>query len=61
MATWRSTAISNSERDEHLLAQHGLDSLLEPAAIAEAYDPLHRQPRSAWTQELDLRPWVERF
>jgi NAD(P)-dependent dehydrogenase (short-subunit alcohol dehydrogenase family) len=37
------------------------DSQLEPSAIAEAYWQLHTQPRSAWTQELDLRPWVERF
>jgi NAD(P)-dependent dehydrogenase (short-subunit alcohol dehydrogenase family) len=29
---------------------------LNPAEIAEAYLALHRQPRSAWTQELDLRP-----
>jgi NAD(P)-dependent dehydrogenase (short-subunit alcohol dehydrogenase family) len=50
-----------SERYEHLLAQRGPDSLLEPEAIAEAYYQLHRQPRSAWSQELDLRPWVERF
>jgi NAD(P)-dependent dehydrogenase (short-subunit alcohol dehydrogenase family) len=35
--------------------------LLEPDAIAEAYFQLHRQHRSAWTQELDLRPWVEKF
>ena len=34
---------------------------LEPAAIAEAYYQLHCQPRSAWTQELDLRPWCEKF
>lgn len=37
------------------------DSLLDPGAIAEAYYQLHRQPRSAWTLELDLRPWVEKF
>jgi NAD(P)-dependent dehydrogenase (short-subunit alcohol dehydrogenase family) len=37
------------------------DSRLDPAAIAENYLALHRQHRSAWTQELDLRPWVERF
>ena len=35
--------------------------LLEPDAIAEAYFQLHRQHRSTWTQELDLRPWVEKF
>ncbi len=37
------------------------DATLDPDAIAEAYYQLHRQPRSAWTQELDLRPWVEKF
>jgi len=37
------------------------DSQLDPAAIAESYWQLHSQPRSAWTLELDLRPWVERF
>ncbi|HJV25627.1 MAG TPA: SDR family NAD(P)-dependent oxidoreductase [Aromatoleum sp.] len=36
-------------------------STLDPAAIAEAYYQLHCQPRSAWTQELDLRPWSEKF
>ena len=30
-----------------------------PDAIAENYWQLHRQPRSAWTHELDLRPWIE--
>ena len=37
------------------------DARLDPAAIADNYLALHRQQRSAWTQELDLRPWVERF
>jgi NAD(P)-dependent dehydrogenase (short-subunit alcohol dehydrogenase family) len=37
------------------------DSRLAPEAIAEAYLDLHRQHRSAWSQESDLRPWVERF
>jgi NAD(P)-dependent dehydrogenase (short-subunit alcohol dehydrogenase family) len=35
------------------------DGLLAPDDIAESYWTLHRQPRSAWTHELDLRPWVE--
>lgn len=35
------------------------DRILNPDAIAQAYVTLHRQPRSAWTQELDLRPWTE--
>ena len=34
---------------------------LDPDAIAEAYHALHVQPRSAWTHELDLRPWAETF
>ena len=37
------------------------DSRLATDAIAEVYLDLHRQQRSAWTQEIDLRPWVERF
>jgi len=37
------------------------DSMLEPDAIAESYLQLARQPRSAWSWEIELRPWVERF
>ena len=33
--------------------------ILDPEAIAENYWRLHLQPRSAWTHELDLRPWME--
>jgi NAD(P)-dependent dehydrogenase (short-subunit alcohol dehydrogenase family) len=33
--------------------------ILDPEAIAENYWQLHQQPRSAWTHELDLRPWME--
>lgn len=50
-----------SERSRGLLAERGPDSLLPAEAIAESYYHLHRQPRGAWTQEMDLRPWVERF
>jgi NAD(P)-dependent dehydrogenase (short-subunit alcohol dehydrogenase family) len=35
------------------------DGILDPDAIAEAYWQLHCQPRSAWTHEMDLRPWIE--
>lgn len=37
------------------------DSLLDPDAIARSYLDILRQPRSAWTWEIELRPWVERF
>ena len=35
------------------------DTILKPADVAATYVHLHRQPRSAWTHELDLRPWSE--
>jgi NADP-dependent 3-hydroxy acid dehydrogenase YdfG len=35
------------------------DAILSPDHIAQAYVMLHRQPRTAWTHELDLRPWKE--
>jgi NAD(P)-dependent dehydrogenase (short-subunit alcohol dehydrogenase family) len=37
------------------------DALLDPDAIAETYFYLAHQPRSAWTWEIEVRPWVERF
>lgn len=37
------------------------DSFLDPDAIAANYLHVLRQPRSAWTWEIELRPWVERF
>lgn len=37
------------------------DGIVNPDAIAEQYWQLHRQDRSAWTHELDLRPWLETF
>lgn len=37
------------------------DSLLDPDAIAHTYLHVLRQPRSAWTWEIELRPWVEKF
>jgi short-subunit dehydrogenase len=37
------------------------DAILSPDAIAANYIMLHRQQRSAWTHELDLRPWKENW
>jgi NAD(P)-dependent dehydrogenase (short-subunit alcohol dehydrogenase family) len=37
------------------------DSMLDPDAIAANYLHVLRQPRSAWTWEMELRPWVEKF
>ena len=37
------------------------DSMLDPDAIAESYWNVLQQPRNAWTWELELRPWVEKF
>jgi len=37
------------------------DSLLDPDAIAQNYLHVLNQPRSAWTWEIELRPWMEKF
>lgn len=42
-------------------ADPGEDTLLDPDAIAETYLHLIRQPRSSWSWEIEVRPWVERF
>jgi short-subunit dehydrogenase len=40
---------------------HAPDSRLDPDAIATSYWHVLRQPRSVWTWEVELRPWVETF
>ncbi len=42
-----------------LVATRPADGLLSPDDIAESYVHIHKQSRSAWTHELDMRPWVE--
>jgi NAD(P)-dependent dehydrogenase (short-subunit alcohol dehydrogenase family) len=37
------------------------DSTLDPDAIAQTYIDVLAQPRNAWSHEIDLRPWTERF
>ena len=51
-------AIRNPGRTE---PPENLDSMLDPDAIAANYLHVLRQPRSAWTWEMELRPWVEKF
>jgi NAD(P)-dependent dehydrogenase (short-subunit alcohol dehydrogenase family) len=48
-------------RRPQLLQERGEDGLLGVDAIAETYWQIHRQARSAWTQEIDLRPFKETF
>lgn len=50
--------IIDADIREHAVEDH---TQADPAHIAQTIHLLHRQPRSAWTSELDLRPWNERF
>jgi len=45
--------------DRYALKDQG--GILNPDHIADAYWMLHQQPRDAWTHELDLRPYMEKF
>ncbi len=44
-----------------MVAQRGDDGLLSVDAIADTYWHIHRQPKTAWAQEIDLRPYKESF
>jgi len=50
-----------SEKHGDAAAERGEDALLHPDSIADSYVMLHNQDKTAWTLEMDLRPWVERF
>jgi len=50
--------ISSAREDRQ---DDGTDNMLDPDAIAETYLQFHAQHRSAWSWEVELRPWVERF
>ncbi|OUL18309.1 oxidoreductase [Nostoc sp. T09] len=51
-------AIRSAERPD---SADNPDSTLDPDAIAQTYLSILHQPRSAWTWEVELRPWVEHF
>lgn len=53
--------VRNAGRGRSEAANEAPDSLLDPDAIAESYLHVLGQPRSAWSLEVELRPWVERF
>ncbi|HUK59118.1 MAG TPA: SDR family NAD(P)-dependent oxidoreductase [Stellaceae bacterium] len=53
--------IRKLDTNDERAAQRGPDGTLEPSAIAATYLSIHRQHRSAWTWEVELRPWVENF
>ena len=53
--------VRNAERGRSEGLGDTADSLLDPAAIAQTYMAVLKQPRSAWSLEVELRPWVERF
>tara|TARA_Y100000588_G_scaffold356520_1_gene412891 strand:+ start:325 stop:1026 length:702 start_codon:yes stop_codon:yes gene_type:complete len=42
-------------------SERGEDAMLRPEEIAKDYLHVHRQHRSSWTWEIELRPWVEKF
>jgi NAD(P)-dependent dehydrogenase (short-subunit alcohol dehydrogenase family) len=51
-------AVRSTQRQEH---GDQPDSMLDPDAIAQTYVDVMRQHRSAWSFEVEVRPWVERF
>ncbi len=53
--------IRKLDTNDERAAQRGPDGTLDPGAIAATYLSIHRQHRSAWTWEVELRPWVENF
>lgn len=50
-----------AQRIDDIQAARDADAILSPDEIAKNYVMLHHQARTAWTHELDLRPWTERF
>lgn len=55
------TAFTKERRGDTYDDAKAMGGILDPEHIAENYWNLHVQGRTAWTQELDLRPWIEKF
>ncbi|USG62584.1 SDR family NAD(P)-dependent oxidoreductase [Sneathiella marina] len=53
--------IRSTARPERIDAPDNPDSMLDPEAIADSYLHLLDQPRSSWSWEMEVRPWVETF
>ena len=53
--------IINTERAKNMFSEKEENTMLSPDSIAETYWQLHKQDKSAWTLEMDLRPDVEKF
>ncbi len=47
--------------DDARIAERGPDGVLLPEEIARTYQHVYRQHRSAWSAEIELRPWLEKF
>ncbi|KAK9237169.1 hypothetical protein V1525DRAFT_426542 [Lipomyces kononenkoae] len=60
VATVNIDAVVDLERSRGIL-EDVEDAKLKPAEVAETYWGLHQQGRSAWTWEVDVRPWVEKW
>lgn len=53
--------VRNPNRPERVESAGNPDSMLDPDAIAETYMNVYDQSRSAWSWEMEVRPWVESF
>ena len=53
--------VRNAERGRVESSDAAPDSFLDPVAIAETYMAVLKQPRSAWSLEVEMRPWTEKF
>ena len=53
--------IIEAPRTKGMMPDREQSSFMKPGAIAETYWQLHKQDKSAWTQEMDLRPLLRNF